>query len=91
MYSAKTAVCNKIADQFWPEVRILQKTEVFRLCEKLLNSDYCERHILSAPGFLEYQTSLKAKTGLFLRDGLRSISIIEQNTIVFVIIPWETF
>jgi len=42
VYGVKTAVCTKIADQFWPDVKILQKIEIFKLCEVLLASDYCE-------------------------------------------------
>jgi len=42
VYAVKTAVCTKIADQFWPDVKILQKIEIFKLCEVLLASDYCE-------------------------------------------------
>jgi 3-methyladenine DNA glycosylase AlkD len=42
VYGVKTAAVTRIADQFWPEVKILQKAEIFKLCEFFLASDYCE-------------------------------------------------
>lgn len=42
VYGVKTAICTKIANQFWPEVKVLKKAEIFQVCENLLASDYCE-------------------------------------------------
>ncbi|HOR42745.1 MAG TPA: DNA alkylation repair protein [Atribacterota bacterium] len=48
-YGVKVPKCNRIANQFWSEVKILKKEEIFKLCEILLASDYCEEsYIVSA-------------------------------------------
>jgi 3-methyladenine DNA glycosylase AlkD len=41
-YGVKTGTVKKIADRFWKEVKSLDKTEIFRLCEELYQSHYCE-------------------------------------------------
>ena len=41
-YGVKTGTVKKIADRFWNEVKFLDKTEIFRLCEELYKSHYCE-------------------------------------------------
>lgn len=41
-YGVKSAVVERIARKYWPEVEPLGKEEIFRLCEELFASDYCE-------------------------------------------------
>ncbi len=41
-YGVRVSECTKIARQFWPEVQKFKKSEIFELCELLLESDYCE-------------------------------------------------
>jgi len=41
-YGVKTATVRKIANQFWKEIKMSEKQDVFGLCEQLLLSDYCE-------------------------------------------------
>ena len=41
-YGVKTGTVKKIADRFWNEVKFLDKTEIFRLCEELYRSHFCE-------------------------------------------------
>ena len=56
VYGVKTAVCIKIANQFWPEVNALQKMEIFKLCEKLFASDYCEEVYIVSSWLPKYDT-----------------------------------
>jgi len=41
-YGIKTGVVVKIAKKYWKEVSELDKKSIFRLCEELYSSDYCE-------------------------------------------------
>lgn len=41
-HGVKTGTVKKIADKFWKEVKSLDKKEIFRLCEELYLSHYCE-------------------------------------------------
>ena len=41
-YGVKTAIVGKIADRYWKEVKTRKKAEIFRLCEELYKSQYCE-------------------------------------------------
>ena len=41
-YGVKTAIVGKIADRYWKEVKTRKKAEIFRLCEELYLSQYCE-------------------------------------------------
>lgn len=41
-YGVKTAIVGKTANRFWQEVKELEKKEIFKLCEELYSSDYCE-------------------------------------------------
>lgn len=41
-YGVKTAIVNKIARNYFLEIKHLSKQEIFALCEELLNSDYGE-------------------------------------------------
>lgn len=55
-YGVNMQQCTRIARQFWPEVNVLEKEEIFALCEQLLSSDYNEEaHIVSSwlPGTIE--------------------------------------
>ncbi|MFB3889108.1 MAG: DNA alkylation repair protein [Candidatus Bathyarchaeia archaeon] len=47
-YGVKTAVVRKIAENFWTEVKVLGKAEVFALCETLLRSDLVEEAFVVA-------------------------------------------
>ncbi len=42
VYGVKTAAVTRIADQFWKEVKMFHKKEIFNLCESLFSSNYCE-------------------------------------------------
>lgn len=41
-YGVKTAVVGKIAKKYWKDVEGLGKDKIFKLCEELYRSDYCE-------------------------------------------------
>lgn len=41
-YGVKTATVGKIAKKYWNEVKYWDKQEIFRVCEDLYRSDYCE-------------------------------------------------
>jgi len=41
-YGIKTAIVGKIAKKYWKEVEGLGKDKIFKLCEELYRSDYCE-------------------------------------------------
>ncbi|PIZ88702.1 MAG: DNA alkylation repair protein [Candidatus Nealsonbacteria bacterium CG_4_10_14_0_2_um_filter_38_17] len=41
-YGVKTGVVGKIANKYWKEVADSDKKEIFKLCEALYRSDYCE-------------------------------------------------
>jgi 3-methyladenine DNA glycosylase AlkD len=41
-YGVKTAVVGKIAKKYWKEIESRDKKEIFRLCEELYKSGYCE-------------------------------------------------
>jgi len=41
-YGIKTATVRKIANQFWKEIKMSEKQDIFDLCEQLFLSDYSE-------------------------------------------------
>ncbi|MBN2367659.1 DNA alkylation repair protein [Candidatus Woesearchaeota archaeon] len=41
-YGVKTGTVGKIAKKYWPDVKKLDKREIFELCEKLYQSNYTE-------------------------------------------------
>jgi len=41
-YGIKTATVRKIANQFWKEIKMSKKQDIFDLCEQLFLSDYSE-------------------------------------------------
>ncbi len=41
-YGVKTGTVGKIAKKYWKEVEGLGKDKIFKLCEELYKSDYCE-------------------------------------------------
>lgn len=41
-YGVKTPIVSKIAQTYWREVKSLEKTDIFKLCEKLYRSGYVE-------------------------------------------------
>ncbi len=41
-YGVKTGTVGKIANKYWKEVEASDKSEIFRLCEELYSSGYCE-------------------------------------------------
>jgi 3-methyladenine DNA glycosylase AlkD len=41
-YGVKVPVVRKIAKKYWTVVKILEKGEIFSLCEELFRSNYCE-------------------------------------------------
>ncbi len=41
-YGVKTGTVGKIAKKYWKEVEGLGKDKIFKLCEELYRSDYCE-------------------------------------------------
>jgi 3-methyladenine DNA glycosylase AlkD len=41
-HGVRTGTVNKIAKKYWKEVETLEKKEIFRLCEELYRSGYCE-------------------------------------------------
>jgi 3-methyladenine DNA glycosylase AlkD len=46
-YGVKNPIVNKIAARYFPEVKPLGKSEIFRLCEELFESDYCEEAFIA--------------------------------------------
>ncbi len=42
VYGVKTATVGKIAKRYWEDVECLGKIKIFKLCEELYRSDYCE-------------------------------------------------
>ena len=47
-YGVKVAVVRKIANIFWKEIKTLEKSNIFNLCEFLFSSDYCEEAFVVA-------------------------------------------
>jgi len=45
-YGVKTAVVGKIAKKYWKDVEDLGKDKIFKLCEELYRSDYCEESFI---------------------------------------------
>ena len=41
-YGVKSSTVSKIAGNYWKEIKVLKKPEIFSLCEELYQSDYCE-------------------------------------------------
>jgi 3-methyladenine DNA glycosylase AlkD len=41
-YGVKLAIVGKIAKKYWKEIKDLEKKEIFKLCEELYHSDFCE-------------------------------------------------
>ena len=41
-HGVRTGTVNKIANKYWKEVETLDKKRIFRLCEELFSSGYCE-------------------------------------------------
>jgi 3-methyladenine DNA glycosylase AlkD len=41
-HGVRTGTVNKIANKYWKEVETLDKKTIFRLCEELFSSGYCE-------------------------------------------------
>jgi len=41
-YGVKTGIVGKIAKKYWRQAKTLSKKEIFKLCEELYASDYCE-------------------------------------------------
>ena len=41
-YGVKVPTVGKIAKKYWPQVRLLEKQAIFKLCEELYRSDYTE-------------------------------------------------
>lgn len=46
-YGVKTPIVGKIAEKYFDEIRGRDKKEIFSLCEKLLESDYCEEAFIA--------------------------------------------
>jgi 3-methyladenine DNA glycosylase AlkD len=46
-YGVNNTLVNRIAGRFFQDVKLLGKKEVFRLCEELLKSDYCEEAFIA--------------------------------------------
>jgi 3-methyladenine DNA glycosylase AlkD len=47
-YGVKTATVGQIAKKYWREVKLLEKAEIFSLCEELYRSDYMEEAFVAA-------------------------------------------
>jgi len=47
-YGVKVAVVREIANKFWKEIKTLEKSNIFNLCEFLFSSDYCEEAFVVA-------------------------------------------
>jgi len=41
-YGVKTSTVSRIAKKYWSEIKTLDKQEIFKLCNELYSSDYCE-------------------------------------------------
>jgi 3-methyladenine DNA glycosylase AlkD len=46
-YGVNNSLVGKIAGKYYPAVKPLGKQEIFRLCEELLKSDYCEEAFIA--------------------------------------------
>ena len=47
VYGVKTLIVEKIAKRFFDRIKEKNKKEIFSLCEKLLESDYCEEAFIA--------------------------------------------
>ena len=47
VYGVKTPIVEKIAKRYFDEIKEKNKKEIFSLCEKLLESDYCEEAFIA--------------------------------------------
>lgn len=57
-YGVKTATVAKIAKKHWSQVKVLDKTEIFGLCEELLRSDYTEEAFIVSDWLPHYVNQL---------------------------------
>ncbi len=48
VYGVKSALLQKLAKEIWKEIKDLSKKEIFRLCEELFKSDYCEEAFIAS-------------------------------------------
>jgi len=48
VYGVKSAIVGQIAKKYYPQIKDLKKEEVFKICEELLKSDYCEESYIVA-------------------------------------------
>jgi 3-methyladenine DNA glycosylase AlkD len=47
-YGVKTAIVNRIADNYWKEIRSQSKEDIFALCTELFRSGFCEESFIAA-------------------------------------------
>ncbi len=45
-YGVKAPLVGKIAKKYWAEIEVLDKREIFTLCEELYRSNYCEEALI---------------------------------------------
>ncbi len=61
VYGVKTATVGKIAKNYWRQIQVLSKPEIFGLCEQLLQSGNMEEAFLVSNWLPEYIDSLEAE------------------------------
>ena len=60
VYGIKTAIVNKIAERYWPQIKHLGKQEIFSLCEELYKSNYMEEAFIVSNWLPEYIDNIEA-------------------------------
>ena len=60
-YGVKVPAVGKIAKKYWPQVRILEKQAIFKLCEELYRSDYTEEAFVVSFWLPNYVEELEPK------------------------------
>ncbi len=48
VYGIKTSIATTISKKYYSEIKKLKKEEIFKICEELLKSDYCEEAYIVA-------------------------------------------
>ncbi len=61
VYGVKTADVHKISQKHWPEIKNLDKPSIFKLCEKLFQSDYMEEAFIVSDWLPKFSEKFERK------------------------------
>ena len=85
-YGVSLGTVDKIANNYWKEIKSQEKQEIFNLCEDLFRSDYSEEAAVASCWTPKLTNKYELPTWLYLKGGLTLISMTGQSATVSVII-----